>query len=377
MATTRRLAWAALAGQAIFVAAWVVAGALEPGYSHVEHYISELGADDAAHPWIVDGGLVVLGLSFAALAAALHRVLPARTAARVAVAAVALHGLGLLVAGLLPLDCLRTDGGACQAAWDAGDVSWQQTGHLWAGLIARAASLVAVFALARALWPRPAGAFALVCGVVGVGIGIVLTIANLQGPDAAAEGLWQRWSFGALHLGVILAVAGILWTARRQPEPSEPATMRPRDFFGRSWSGEGEVVLRPAVLGRLAPLRFRATRTARWLTDDAWVFEDTAAFENGYTEQRRVFCEFVRPERVEVVAGHLPDGTSVDFEPAGYRIHPYRLAVPLGPIVVPVWCRDRHRIDGDGLLRDDVDLMIGGLPIARVTMRVRPDGADG
>ena len=372
MARSRALAWAAVAGQAIFVVAWLIAGALEPGYSHLQHYVSELGADGAENPWLMNAGIVLLGLSFGALALAVRPVLPARTASGVAVSAIALLGLGFVVAGLFPIDCLRTTDLDCQARWDERDVSWQQAVHGWAGLVGRAASLVAVFALARALWPRPVGVFALVSGVIGVAIAALLTIVNAEGPDAA-EGLWQRWSLANLHLGALLVAAGVLWAARREPELSPLAPMRPRDFFGRSWSGDGEVVLRPAWLGRLAPLRFRATRTARWLNDDAWVFDDTAAFDNGYTERRRVFCEFVTPERVEVVAGHLPDGTAADFEPAGYRIHPYRLAVPLGPLLVALWCRDRHEFEDDGTLRDVIDLMAGPVPIGRVTMRVRPD----
>ena len=372
MARSRALAWAALAGQLIFVASWVLAGELQTGYSHIEHYVSELGADGAEHGWLANAGIVVLGLSFLALALAVRPVLPRRLASDVAVAALAITALGFVAAAFLPLDCLRATDSGCQAMWDAREGSWQQAGHFWAGLAARLGTVVAAFALARALWPRPVAVLAFVSGLIGLAIGVLLGVLDTTA-DEAAEGLWQRYAFGALHLGVLQVAAGVLWAARREPEPSPLAQMRPRDFFGRSWSGDGEVVLRPAWLGRRAPLRFRATRTARWLNDDAWVFEDTAAFDNGYTEQRRVFCEFVTPERVEVVAGHLPDGTAADFEPGGYRIHPYRLAVPLGPIVVPLWCRDRHDFDADGTLRDVIDLMIGPLRIGRVTMRVRPD----
>src|SRR5438046_1531104 len=42
--TARLLVWFALAGQVAFIAAWVVAGALEPRYSAVDQAVSELGA---------------------------------------------------------------------------------------------------------------------------------------------------------------------------------------------------------------------------------------------------------------------------------------------------------------------------------------------
>jgi hypothetical protein len=87
----RPFAWAALAGQLVFVLAWIVAGALEPGYSHVEQGISELAARDATNPWIVGAGIVVLGLSIAALAPGVLAVLPRRRATVLAAALFAPH----------------------------------------------------------------------------------------------------------------------------------------------------------------------------------------------------------------------------------------------------------------------------------------------
>ena len=70
-ATTRALVWVAFAGQLAFVASWVIAGALDPGYSHLEAGVSVLAARTAEHPWIVTAGLIALGLAIAALGAAL------------------------------------------------------------------------------------------------------------------------------------------------------------------------------------------------------------------------------------------------------------------------------------------------------------------
>src|SRR3954452_15239668 len=77
----RKLAWAALAGQVVFIASWVVAGGLEPGESHIDQGVSELGAHGAQHPWIVNTGLVLFALTFVALGVALRAALPARVAA--------------------------------------------------------------------------------------------------------------------------------------------------------------------------------------------------------------------------------------------------------------------------------------------------------
>jgi hypothetical protein len=68
---TLLLAWAAILAQVVFVGGWVLAGALEPGYSHVREYISELGRHGAAHPWIFTVFVGIWGLGFIALAVAL------------------------------------------------------------------------------------------------------------------------------------------------------------------------------------------------------------------------------------------------------------------------------------------------------------------
>jgi hypothetical protein len=46
----RALACLAIAAQVVFVVGWIIAGALEPGYSPVRSYVSELGRRGAAHP---------------------------------------------------------------------------------------------------------------------------------------------------------------------------------------------------------------------------------------------------------------------------------------------------------------------------------------
>ena len=66
MKSARALAWFAIAAQVAFVAAWIVAGALQDGYSYIDHHVSDLGADGGAHPWIVNTAIVVLGLGVAA-----------------------------------------------------------------------------------------------------------------------------------------------------------------------------------------------------------------------------------------------------------------------------------------------------------------------
>src|SRR5712691_8410032 len=167
----RSLAWFAIAAQAVFVVAWIVAGALQPHYSGSASGVSALAAHGMRHPWIAMAAFVALGLGVAALAPGLRAVLPRRRAAAIAIGLFVLAGAGFVAIGLARVDC-DLSLAACSARFDAGELSWQTSLHLWAGLITQAALLLTPFALARALWPSPVGALSLACGVAGVAIAV-------------------------------------------------------------------------------------------------------------------------------------------------------------------------------------------------------------
>ena len=57
-----RLAWAAIAAEVVFVAGWLVLGAIEGhGYSPGRHDISDLGAPTAHHVWLNALTLLISG----------------------------------------------------------------------------------------------------------------------------------------------------------------------------------------------------------------------------------------------------------------------------------------------------------------------------
>jgi hypothetical membrane protein len=367
----RPLTWAALAGQLVFVASWIVAGALDPGYSHLEQGVSELGAGDAENAWIVNAGIVVLGLSIAALAPGLLAVLPRRRAALVAAALFAVAGLLLALGGVFPLDCgLSQD--RCVDRWEAGELSWQHDTHLWMGLGFDLAFVLTPFALARSLWPRPSGLLALSAGIDGV---VILAIFQVLGAsDVAAWGLAQRVGFAVIHLWVVIVAVGILHSTGRRPQPSELAPLRPREFFEGSWSGEGVLVPWPYFVWRRFPLRFHARREFTWLSEEVWLMDDVATFRRGWVEQRRRFFHLVSPDRIHVTADDAPDGTDLLLEEGGYRIAPYRFVVPVGPLRFVLWCRESHHLEPDGTIVDTMRLRWHGLPVARITIRARAKG---
>src|SRR3954451_2001015 len=97
--TARALVWGAFAGQALFLAAWITGGAVQPGYSAVSQPVSAFAARDAAHPWIGIVGIALVGVSFATLAVALRLTLPRRRAVPVALFA----AVGACYLALAPL----------------------------------------------------------------------------------------------------------------------------------------------------------------------------------------------------------------------------------------------------------------------------------
>jgi uncharacterized protein DUF998 len=365
--------WLAFAGQALFIASWVIAGALEPHYTHVQQGVSELAAANASHPAIVTGGIVTFGLSFVALAIALGMVLPRRRALPVALFAAS--GVAIVLAAVFPLDCGVSTDRHCRALWEAGRLSWHEDAHLWSDLAGQSFLLLTPFALARALWPGTVAAQALVCGAIGLAIAAISLGA--YGVPGSADGLIQRAGFAVLHVWVLIVGAGILWATRRGPRTSALIPMRPREFLARSWTGEGELVLRPFVIGRLFAQRVEARRESHWLSDRVWRIDDEAHFGDGRFERRKMYCEFVSEHHVRLTADDLVDGADVWLEPEGFRLSEFRMAWPIGPLPLIVRCVDRSHFEADGTFVNTIDVYTLGprIPLARVTFRMRSSAA--
>jgi hypothetical protein len=365
--------WVAFAGQALFIASWVIAGALEPHYTHVKQGVSELAAANAAHPGIVTAGIVALGASFFALAIALGMVLPRRRALPVALFAAT--GAGIILTALFPLDCGIGADRHCRALWEAGRLSWHEDAHLWADLGAQFFLLLTPFALARALWPGTAAAYALSCGAVGVAIATISLVA--YGVPGSAGGLVQRADLGVLHTWVLIVGIGILWATRPGPRTSALIPMRPREFLARSWTGEGKLVLRPFLIGRLFAQHVEARRTSEWISESVWRIDDEAYFGDGRFERRKMYCEFVSEDHMRLTADDLVDGADVWLEPEGFRLSEFRMAWPIGPLPVFVRCVDRSYFEADGTFVNTIDLYTLGprIPLARVTFRMRSSAA--
>jgi hypothetical membrane protein len=366
----RQLAWLAIAGQVAFIAAWIVASALQPGYSPIDQAISELGARNAAHPWIVNTGIVILGVAVAALGPCVLAVLPARRATRIAAAGFVVSGVAIALAAAFPIDCSLTVDRVCIARFHAGELSWQTTAHVWLGPVFDVAFVATPFALARVLWPSPVAAASLASGLFGIGFWVV-SFAAIEGAGVA-DGLGQRIGFIPVHLWVVIVAAGVLHTLRSREDAGVLVPIRPRDFFGRAWAGRGEVTLYPGFVWRRFPLRVDFRREAQQLGEESWTFTDTTTFTNGFEFVRRMVCVMEAPDRVKVIAEDMPGGAELVLTEGGFRVRPYRFTYPVGPIGLTVSCHDRVRDLGDGSLDWTIAFRWHGLPVSQISGRVRP-----
>jgi hypothetical membrane protein len=92
-------------GPALFSVMVVICGALRPGYSHVEEFISALGAQGSTHAALMNyGGFVPSGILIAVFGLSLLGVMPRRFSSMAIAILVAAFGVGVAMAGLYSCD---------------------------------------------------------------------------------------------------------------------------------------------------------------------------------------------------------------------------------------------------------------------------------
>jgi hypothetical protein len=213
----RVLSLVAIAAQLLFFAGWVVAGALEPGYSAQRQAISELGAGTAAHPWILNLALGIWGAGFVALGAAMVPGLRGRSWGRVAPALFVIAGAATALAGAVRLDCEPNGDHLCAAREESGSLSLAHYAHLWLSVVILLAVLATPFALARAEWPSRLARLTLAGGAGSAILWFLSTVAIHGGHSH--DGLYQRVGLGLMSYWVLLIAATLLletnpgWTA--------------------------------------------------------------------------------------------------------------------------------------------------------------------
>jgi Protein of unknown function (DUF998) len=185
----RRLAWFAIFAQVVFIVGYELGGALEPHYSQLRQYISELGRQGAADPWIFELSVAIWGVGFIALADAIAPALRTRPWPLAMPGLLVLAGVFAILVAPFHLDCSPTVSALCRAHEDAGTLSWHHYAHEWLGLGIEVALGLTPFALARSTWPSRLSRMVLAGGLVVVVAWIVL-FGGFDGYHGLEERLW-------------------------------------------------------------------------------------------------------------------------------------------------------------------------------------------
>lgn len=212
---TLMLAWAAILAQVVFAGGWVLAGALEPHYSPMRQYISELGRDGAAHPWIFTIFVVVWGLGLIALAVAIVPALRTRPWPLAMPLCFLFAGVCAILVGPLRMDCSPTLSAACKFRYHAGEASWHYYAHTWLSLGINVSLLLTGFAFARSAWPSRLGR--LVLGGALVLLAAWLVTFFLHDSFVGYQGLEERlWALVA-QLWALLCATVLILEATLEP----------------------------------------------------------------------------------------------------------------------------------------------------------------
>lgn len=184
--------WAAVLGAGLLLIAIVAGAAAWPGYSHVDDFISELGATGSPHGRLVNlGGFLPVGICLTLFAALAARVAPRSRLRLFGFAGLALFTLSYATIAFFPCDL------GCPPA----SPSLSQTVHNFAGLLGYLGAPIGLVLLAFAArrWPGAALLFplGLVCAAIAAA-GFVLMLV-----ETPVGGVVQRLLEGAIVVWIL------------------------------------------------------------------------------------------------------------------------------------------------------------------------------
>ena len=213
-----RPAWPLVAGVVaplLFTAVWLLDGATRAGYDPMRHQVSLLSLGDRG--WLQVASFLVTGVLLLVFAHGLRQVLQAGAARRAVPGAIAVSGVGLVLAGVFSTQPMfgyppGTPEGLAAA------VTLTDVLHLLAAFLLFAGLLALPVALARRWWLAGDRGWAIASATIAIVVFIAFGLSG-GGPSGellvpAASGLLQRVSLVAgLGWVLVLAVRSI-----REPE---------------------------------------------------------------------------------------------------------------------------------------------------------------
>ena len=200
---------------AIFTLNWIWAGLLEDNYDNLRQDISDFGALTASHPLPYNLLLSFSSALLVVFAIGLWMSLGRGWSARIGVVVLGVVGVGNFLDGLWREDCSPSGDKVCQAAVDAGDVSWHHQAHDLESIVTLSAMILSPIVLAFAfrrreqwrdlfVWSLAAGAIAF---VAMTWYAVLYTTQDGSGYSGALE--------RALAVVSMLWIAAVAWRLLR------------------------------------------------------------------------------------------------------------------------------------------------------------------
>ena len=159
----------------------------------------------------------------------------------------------------------------------------------------------------------------------------------------------------------------------------ELTPLRPLEFFGRPWSGQGEWRPRRWLGWLPGPRRLRFRSFTTPLTDSTWLVHDTTLWEDGRAEHRDFLATLIAPDRIRFTGAEMPGGSEIRLREDGFTFSPYLISValPFLPFSVLVRCRDTCRLEPGGELVDTINISLLGIPLGQQVIRLRTEQTGG
>lgn len=196
-----------IVGPLLWLALLVTAGALRPDFSHLTHYISELGERGSATETLMRyGAFGVTGLLYLCFAGALHATFRGGWLGRAAALLIALDGVGRIGAGVFPCDpgCVHVSPGPNLHKLFA-------TVGFAAGVLA--ALLWGVF-LRRFTAFRTLSSFSVGSGAVAF---VSLLLMSWAGNPSMPAGLFEHVATVALSVWLLAFASRLVWVKNISP----------------------------------------------------------------------------------------------------------------------------------------------------------------
>jgi len=205
-AIDRGCLWAGIAAPLVLAVASLVAGRLQPSYSHLHQFISELGASGARYGAVMNyGGLIPAGALTLLFALAMYRGTKGHLALRGSSVLVALIGIGRSGAGFFSCDP------GCSMAAMSPDAQL----HVAFGLLAFGSGVFAPLLFAWGIRRQGRGPLFWLSLTVGLLSAVLVPVLFRGSPGTPYAGTLQR-SLLVLAYGWIVAVALALGAGHRE-----------------------------------------------------------------------------------------------------------------------------------------------------------------